>query len=69
MRTCTRKKIIEYIALKVPGILYQALIITYTYQLLNYKKLKFGGAEDLQQTLQGHSTKSDSYVGSESQSC
>ena len=23
-------------------------------QLLNYKKLKFGGAENLQQTLQGH---------------
>ena len=37
MRTCTRKNIIEYNALKVPGILYQALIITYTYNYLTTK--------------------------------
>ena len=54
MHTCTRKKIIDYIALKVPGILYQALNNYLYLQLLNYKKLKFGGTEDLQQTLQGH---------------
>ena len=54
MRTCTRKKIIDYIALKVPGILYQALNNYLYLQLLNFKKLKFGGTEDLQQTLQGH---------------
>ena len=39
---------------KVPGILYQALNNYLYLQLLNYKKLKFGGTEDLQQTLQGH---------------
>ena len=37
MRTCTRKKIIDYTALKVPGILYQALNNYLYLQLLNYK--------------------------------